>query len=93
MAQIIKTVSVSKEEDDFLVANNISPTRLLRNKVQEMIEFQKGQGSLDELHLLKAKIPQLVETITRYAQFLDKKGILEEFSQLENVLEKQKPKE
>ncbi len=41
MTQIIKTISLSPEEDKFITENKVSPTRLIRNKLQEMMEFEK----------------------------------------------------
>lgn len=77
MGQIIKTISVSKEEDDFISDNNISPTRLLRNKVQEMIEFSQRGGNYNKQ--LEQKISRLQEIIKGYSNFLENKGLIDEF--------------
>lgn len=81
MAQKIKTVSVSKEEEEFLDQNNISPTRLLRNKIQEMMDFQNNSAREREL---LTKINNLVKSIQKHVAFLDSRGILDEFLEQEN---------
>ena len=77
MAQIIKSISISREEDEFLTKNNISPSKLIQNKVREMINFQLEKKQSPEL---LAKIQRLVETIKKQTAFMDKKKILEEFN-------------
>lgn len=76
MAQIIKSISISKEEDDFLTENQISPSRIIQNKVQEMISFRLGRDNSPEL---LAKIQRLLETIEGYSKYLKEKGLLEEY--------------
>lgn len=77
MAQIIKTVSVSKQEDEFMIANNISPTRLLRNKVQEMITFSQTDSKV--IFELEKKIKNLVEMCEDYRRFINRKKLTEEY--------------
>lgn len=78
MTQIIKTISLSKEEDNFLTDFKISPTRLIRNKLQEMMDFEKNGAQNKEL---LAKIGRMRDTIQGYADFLNKKGLIDEFLQ------------
>jgi len=83
MAQKIISVSVSKEEEQFIFDNNISPTRLLRNRIQEMMEFQKNGLNNKEAY---AKIERMQEIITGYTSFLEKRGLIDEFLEKENKL-------
>jgi len=76
MGQIIKTISVSKAEDEFLINNNISPTRLIRNKVQEMMEFK---GSSAEVKDLQNRIQRIMQNLQKHADFIAKKGLTDEF--------------
>lgn len=78
MGQIIKTISVSKEEDQFLIDNNISPTRLIRNKIQEMMKFQYENKDNKPLY---EKIDRMRKMIDSYAKFLENRGLSDEFMQ------------
>lgn len=81
MAQIIKSISISREEDEFLTKNNISPSKLIQNKVREMINFQLEKAQSPEL--LK-KIQRLAETIQKQADFINEKGLLDEFIEIDD---------
>lgn len=77
MGQIIKTISVSKAEDEFISDNNISPSRIIQNKVQEMIEFSKNGANFTRQ--LEQKIVRLQEIIKGYSDYLEDKGLIDEF--------------
>lgn len=79
MAQIIKTISVSKEEDVFMTENKVSPTRIIRNKLQEMMEFAKNGEQNAEL---LRKLNNWKETTEKYRDFLEKKGLIDEFLEI-----------
>lgn len=81
MAQKIISVSISKLEDEFMAENNISPTRLIRNKVQEMIEFQRNRGSPDLIKELNNKIENWKEIAEKQRDFITEKGLIDEFVQ------------
>lgn len=81
MAQIIKTVSVSKEEEEFLTDNNISPTALLRNRVREMMEEQKPNFEI--IKNLNRRITALQDLIKKYVNFLEVEGLNDKFIQQE----------
>lgn len=71
MTSIIKTVSLTPEEVDFLEINNISPTALLKSKIDEIKTF-RAKPLLD-------KIDRLLEQMHKYTEFLEKKGLIDEF--------------
>jgi len=82
MSQVIKTISLSPAEDKFITDNKISPTRLIRNKLQEMIEFERNGAQNKELI---AKVGRMKDTIQAYADFLNKKELIDEFLEEERT--------
>lgn len=81
MGSEVTTISLNREEMNFLRDNNISPSRLIKNKVREMMDLKLTKNNNPEL---LSKIKRLVETIQKQTTFLDSKKLLEEYSQLDD---------
>ncbi len=64
MASIIKSVSLTKDEDEFLNDYKLSPTQLLKEKIWEM----KGMVS----KMIEKKIERMVNVIQHQAEIIDK---------------------
>ncbi len=71
MGSIITTISLTTDEKNFLDENNLSPTSLIKGKINEIREF-RAKPLLD-------RIERLLTQMSRYTEFLDKKGLLDEF--------------
>lgn len=71
MGSTITTISLTTEEKNFLDENNLSPTALIKGKIAEIKEF-RAKPLLD-------RIERLLTQMSKYSEFLDKKGLLDEF--------------
>lgn len=71
MSSIIKTVSLTPEENKFLEVNNLSPTKLLKFKIDEIRHNTRILES--------DKITRLTNLITKYSEFINKLGLSEQF--------------
>jgi hypothetical protein len=80
MTRQIISVSVTEEELEFLKKFSLSPTFLLKEKLREEM-IRKGMEDQDTVKLLQGKIERLAGHIEKYSNFLNEKGLLEEFSQ------------
>ena len=84
MVCIIKSVSLSKEEDDFLKDYKLSPSQLLKEKIWEM------RGMINKV--TGDKIAKMSQAIEMYCVQLEKKDLeIDELNkQIENgILEKE----
>jgi hypothetical protein len=72
MASIITTISLSTDDKSFLDENNLSPTSLIKGKINEIREF-RAKPLLD-------RIERLLSSLEQYRNFLIHKGLVEEFS-------------
>lgn len=82
MVQIIKTISLSKQENDFILERNISPTRIIRNFIQERMDTHpQGSAKIKELN---QKVERLAEIIKEYVDFIEKRGLIDEFISQKN---------
>jgi hypothetical protein len=71
MASIIKSVSLSFEEDDFIKKWNLSPTQLLREKIWEMKGMFKNTAEV--------KIAKMAVIIQEQASVIERlENVLEE---------------
>lgn len=71
MTSTITTISLTSEEKMFLEENNLSPTALIKGKIADIKEF-RAKPLLD-------KIERFANMCDRYREFIEKKGLLEEF--------------
>lgn len=71
MASTITTISLSPDDKSFLEENNLSPTALIKGKINEIREF-RAKPLLD-------RIERLLAYMEKYRLFLEKKGLMDEF--------------
>jgi hypothetical protein len=71
-------VSLSAEDKAFCNQNGLSPSRLLQEAISEKRKYLSGE-ILDSNSSLVAKVERLTDHINKYADFLNKKGLMEEY--------------
>lgn len=76
MATII-SVSLSKEQKDFIDEMAISPSELLQRSINDLIESSKV--SQKQVQDLTRKISFLQETINKQRDFIESNGLMEKF--------------
>lgn len=76
MSNII-SVSLGKNHLEFLRDSGISPSALLQNSINQLIESDKV--STQVVKDLKANILRLREMIFKQGDFIDRKGLMDEF--------------
>ena len=76
MATII-SVSLSKEQKDFIDEMAISPSELLQRSINDLIESSKV--SQKQVQELTRKIGFLQETINKQRDFLESNGLMDKF--------------
>lgn len=77
MACIIKSVSISSEEDEFLKEYNLSPSQLIKEKIWEMKGMLRKIAG-ERIDKQARAIEFYTEKILRYQKTLKDNGILEE---------------
>lgn len=92
-----RSVSLSKEEADFIDEYNLSPTTLIKNQISTMNGYHKTVFS-KKIEQLETNIAKMQRRITWMSEFIEKKGLLLEFGAMEeknlevlNVLEQETP--
>lgn len=75
--QIIKSFSLSDEENAFVEENKLSPTAIIRTKVQELMEFRRV--SPEYVQELQRKLNNWIKIGNDQREFIERKGILDEF--------------
>lgn len=76
MSNII-SVSISKEQSDFIDEMDISPSKLLQDSINVAMENTKiSQKVLDEF---KRKILALQDTLNMQRTFIERKGLMDDF--------------
>lgn len=71
MVSIIKTVSLTSDEAEFLELNNLSPTALLKAKIDEIKTF-RAKPLLD-------KIERLSENLQKAINFIQEKELIDDY--------------
>ena len=74
--QNITTISLSNAELDFIARFDLSPTRIVRNFIQELILREKFGSPNEEL---LAKIERMHQIISGYVDFIDERGLIDDF--------------
>jgi len=86
-SRIIRAVSLSFEEDQFINLRGLSRTSLLRKAVNELKEREKENG---DVKLLKEGNTLKLEKIRRLNEFLDTKDLRDEWFDFEDHYEDKK---
>ena len=77
MANIITTISYSSEIEQFIRENNLKPSKIVQEKVMEMIESAKVSNKM--IQELNRKIAFLQQTIEKQRNFIEAKGLMDDF--------------
>lgn len=81
MASIL-SVSITKEQEEFLEQMNMSPSKLLQNAITE--EMVRSTSSLVALKDANGKISRLAATVERQRKFIESKKLLDAFLSEDN---------
>jgi hypothetical protein len=73
----ILSVSLSNDQITFIDEMGLSPSKLLQSKIEETIENYKVTA--EELKKQQHKINFLMETINKQRDFIEAKGLMNEF--------------
>ena len=79
MSNII-SVSISSQQALFLDETGISPSKLLQDCINNAIESQKI--SQQNVIILKSRIEDLLKVIYKQRDYIENKGLMDEFSKL-----------
>jgi hypothetical protein len=80
---IILSVSVDKEQAEFLKETKMSPSSILQRSINELMARQ--EVSKEYVQGLQANIKRLQNILTRQGEFIQKKGLAADFLETENV--------
>ena len=76
MANII-SVSITSEQAEFLQEMDLSPSKLLQSRIDEILESNKV--NVRQIQEKERKISFLMETINKQRDFIEAKGLMNEF--------------
>lgn len=76
MANII-SVSITSEQAEFLQEMDLSPSKLLQSRIDEILESNKV--NVRQIQEKERKIAFLMETINKQRDFIEAKGLMNEF--------------
>jgi post-segregation antitoxin (ccd killing protein) len=74
---IILSVSIDKQQADYLTETKLSPSALLQRTINELME--RHEVSPDYVKHLQNNIQRLQETIQKFGSFVDKRGLMQEY--------------
>lgn len=77
MASKITTVSLNSDDIEIIEKYNLSPTALIKERIAEFREA--FINSMKHEQELQQKITRILETMGKYRDFLERKGLLDEF--------------
>jgi len=77
MSSITKTISLTKEQDDFINEQNISPSGIFQDKINEIMQMSKVTGAQLREEVRKRDIFQKLCEQARI--FIEKKGLLNDW--------------
>lgn len=75
--QNIRSITLSDAENAFVDENKISPTAVIRTKVQELMEFRNIKP--EYVQELQKKLDNWVKLANEQRDWIEKKGLLDEF--------------
>lgn len=82
---VILSVSVDSKQKAFLDEIGVSPSGLLQRSINELIENHKV--STEYVQQLQRNISLLQNTISKQGNFIDKKGLMPEYLETEDVFQ------
>jgi len=81
MVTNITTISVKPEDSEFLEQYNLKASELLRGKIAEIRGYLQGINK-EVQEEQQRKIKNLMDNLQRYRDFLESKGLIDEFLNL-----------
>jgi len=79
MASVMKTLTISEEQERFLKETGFSASKLLQQAINSLME-STNEGDLKQLIQHKQnKITSLIETIAKQRDFIENQGLLTEY--------------
>jgi hypothetical protein len=89
MAQVHKTISISKEHDEFISENKINVSRLVQDHIDLLMSRAIDPDSLrtiaDEAQLQRETKEKIQVMLQKIIDFCQKKGLGDEVAKLYNV--------
>jgi hypothetical protein len=73
----ILSVSITKEQKNFLEDTKISPSALLQDAINKSIDFHKV--SFEKMQEINRKLENWMQISFKYRDFINSKGLMEEF--------------
>lgn len=74
---VVISVSITKEQKDFLDEMQVSPSELLQRSITDMIQSHKINR--EAVLELQRKLQVWIEMAQKQREFIEKRGILEEY--------------
>lgn len=76
-----KTITLDIKDLEYVEQNHINASRLMRTAINDLRENKNFETYQQEIKVLNQRVDKFLEKLGKYSEFLEKKGLREEFYQ------------